>query len=144
MFSDSEFASYVGEDSVNSDRLDVLRREAAVLIGSYVRRLPEDTSQWPEVAKIVALRVVSRAYANAVNGLPEGATSVSYGGGPFSQSISFSESASNSSLWLTKQDKALLRSIGGGSSAYSVDMTPRDTLLNPAHDRTWVSTTDWW
>lgn len=142
MFTDSEFAQYIGADSGEVDvaRVGALRREAEVIIRAYVRRLPDDVATWPEVAKVVALRAVSRAYANAANGLPEGATSVSYGGGPFTQSIGFSESGSNSSLWLTKQDKDLLRGIGGGSSAYSVDMTPVGSRI----PRSWFSTTDWW
>lgn len=130
MFTLSEFCDYAGisAEAVDSDRLNALKREAVVVLRSYVRDLPENVDDWPEAAKIVSLRVVSRGYLQADSGLPFGATSVSYGAEGYSHSYGFSDNSSGSALWLSKQDKALLRGLGGGARAYGLDMTQRAGL----------------
>lgn len=125
MFTVDEFAAYVDVpvDEVNAASLQALQREARVLLRGFAPALPADMSEWPESAVVVALRVVARGYLQQATGIPGGATSVSHSAEGFSQSFGFESGSSQTGLWLSKQDKQLLR--GYGSKAYSIDQGPR-------------------
>lgn len=122
MFTDEEFAEYVDLDvkDVNLRRVRSLSREAEVMIRAYAD-VPESVTDWPEAAKVVALRMVARGYLQADNNAPVGAESLSVSAGPFSQSYGFGDGAASGSLWFTRQDKELLRGRGG-TRAYAVDL----------------------
>ena len=133
MFTLEEFAEAndIPVDEVSPKRLEWLMREAEAVIRSYRPALPEHTDEWPNAAKVVAMRVVSRAF-DAVD-VPAGATGQNFGAGPFSMSTSFEAGSTNGGVWLSKQDRILLRGRGGG--AYSVNMMPADVGERSAYYR---------
>src|SRR5699024_6345167 len=87
--------------------------------------------EWPDEAKVVAMRVVSRAFD--AGDVPAGASSLNTSAGPFSMSTSFEPGATNGGVWLSKQDRILLRGRGGG--AYSVTLMPVDVGERSAYYR---------
>lgn len=135
MFSLADFAAFldVPEDTINETRLNVLTAKAEALIRNYARDLPEDFAEWPAGAKAVAMDVVGRAWQQADMA---GVDSLATTAGPFSQTRQFSASAG--SVWLSKQDKAILGG-GGGSGAYSIDLTPEDAQRG----REWLTPDTW-
>ena len=108
MFSIEEFAQAndIPLEEISESRFEWLLREAEAVIRSYRPALPEDTTDWPNAAKVVAMRVVSRAF-DAVD-VPAGATGQNFGAGPFSMSTSFESGSTNGGVWLSKQDRILL------------------------------------
>lgn len=133
MFTLEEFAEAndIPVDEVSPKRLEWLMREAEAVIRSYRPALPEHVGEWPDAAKVVAMRVVSRAFDSG--DVPAGATGQNFGAGPFSMSTSFESGSTNGGVWLSKQDRILLRGRGGG--AYSVNMTPADAGERSAYYR---------
>ena len=133
MFTLEEFAEAndIPVDEVSPKRLEWLMREAEAVIRSYRPALPEHVDEWPNAAKVVAMRVVSRAF-DAVD-VPAGASSLNTSAGPFSMSTSFESGSTNGGVWLSKQDRILLRGRGGG--AYSVNMMPADVGERSAYYR---------
>ena len=133
MFSIEEFAQAndIPLEEISESRFEWLLREAEAVIRSYRPALPEDTADWPNAAKVVAMRVVSRAF-DAVD-VPAGASSLNTSAGPFSMSTSFESGSTNGGVWLSKQDRILLRGRGGG--AYSVNMMPADVGERSAYYR---------
>src|SRR5699024_6265283 len=128
-----EFAEANGMpvDEVIPKRLEGLMREAEAVIRSYRPALPEDTADWPNAATVVAMRGVSRAF-DAGDGAAR-ASSLNTGAGSFSMSTSFESGSTNGGVWLSKQDRILLRGRGGG--AYSVNMMPADMGERSAYYR---------
>ena len=124
MFTLEEFAEAndIPADEVSPKWLEWLMREAEAVIRSYRPALPEHVDEWPNAAKVVAMRVVSRAFD--AGDVPAGASSLNTSAGPFSMSTSFESGSTNGGVWLSKQDRILLRGRGGG--AYSVNMVPAD------------------
>lgn len=133
MFTLEEFAEAndIPIDEVGPKRLEWLMREAEAVIRSYRPALPEHVDEWPNAAKVVAMRVVSRAFD--AGDVPAGASSLNTSAGPFSMSTSFEAGSTNGGVWLSKQDRILLRGRGGG--AYSVNMMPADAGERSAYYR---------
>ena len=133
MFTLEEFAEAndIPVDEVSPKRLEWLMREAEAVIRSYRPALPEHVDEWPNAAKVVAMRVVSRAFD--AGDVPAGASSLNTRAGPFSMSTSFESGSTNGGVWLSKQDRILLRGRGGG--AYSVNMMPADMGERSAYYR---------
>ena len=133
MFTLEEFAEAndIPVDEVSPKRLEWLMREAEAVIRSYRPALPEHVDEWPNAAKVVAMRVVSRAFE--AGDVPAGASSLNTSAGPFSMSTSFESGSTNGGVWLSKQDRILLRGRGGG--AYSVNMMPADMGERSAYYR---------
>ena len=133
MFTLEEFAEAndIPVDEVSPKRLEWLMREAEAVIRSYRPALPEHVDEWPNAAKVVAMRVVSRAFD--AGDVPAGASSLNTSAGPFSMSTSFESGSTNGGVWLSKQDRILLRGRGGG--AYSVNMMPADVGERSAYYR---------
>lgn len=133
MFTLEEFAEAndIPVDEVSPKRLEWLMREAEAVIRSYRPALPEHVDEWPNAAKVVAMRVVSRAFD--AGDVPAGASSLNTSAGPFSMSTSFESGSTNGGVWLSKQDRILLRGRGGG--AYSVNMMPADMGERSAYYR---------
>ena len=77
------------------------------------------------------MRVVSRAFD--AGDVPAGASSLNTSAWPFSMSTSFESGSTNGGVWLSKQDRILLRGRGGG--AYSVNMMPADMGERSAYYR---------
>src|SRR5699024_5881722 len=133
MFTLEEFAEAndIPVDEVSPKRLEWLMREAEAVIRSYRPALPEDTTDWPNAAKVVAMRVVSRAFD--AGDVPAGASSLNTSAGPFSMSTSFESGSTTGGVWLSKQDRILLRSSCGGAN--SVNMMPADMGERSAYYR---------
>ena len=133
MFSIEEFAEAndIPLEEISESRFEWLLREAEAVIRSYRPALPEHVDEWPNAAKVVAMRVVSRAFD--AGDVPAGASSLNTSAGPFSMSTSFESGSTNGGVWLSKQDRILLRGRGGG--AYSVNMMPADVGERSAYYR---------
>lgn len=133
MFTIEEFAEANGMplEEISPTRFEWLLKEAEAVIRSYRPALPEGTDDWPTAAKVVAMRVVSRAFD--AGDVPAGASSLNTSAGPFSMSTSFEPGSTSGGVWLSKQDRILLRGRGGG--AYSVNMMPADVGERSAYLR---------
>lgn len=129
MFTLQEFADYTRLDVVDVDTaaLEQLKREARVKILRAAPTLDSDDTDWPEAARIVAMRVVARGYLKPAGDGANmyGAASLSQNAGPFGQSVTFREESTLPGVWLTKED---LKDLGqfrrGGGGAYAVNLGP--------------------
>ncbi|MFJ7417988.1 hypothetical protein ACIQXD_05165 [Streptomyces uncialis] len=112
---------YLGLPEIDGARADLLIAQAISLAQSVVRPLPDQ-------ATAVVLSVAGRAYVNPQQ--------VSYETiGP----MAVQRPAGSGGLYLTKADKAALKSLAGRGGAFSVDPTP--VTASPAP--TWPPDPDW-
>jgi hypothetical protein len=107
--SPADLATYLGAE-VDATRAQYLLDRATDLCLSIASPLPAG-------ADAVVLDVAARAFTNPGNVASQGV-------GPFNASYG----PTGGGLWLTRQNKATLRRLAGGSSAYSIDPTPADVL----------------
>lgn len=98
----ADLSTYLGVE-LDAARATYLLARATELCQSIITPLPAGSDA-------VVLDVAARAYSNPGNVASQGvgAFQVSYGGAA-------------GGLWLTRQNKATLRKLSGGSSAYSID-----------------------
>lgn len=103
-----DLALYLGLDEINGARADLLIQQAINLCQSVVTPLPDGASA-------VVLSAAGRAYVNPQQ--------VSYETiGP----MSVQRPQGSGGLYLTKADKAALKSMAGRGGAFTVDLTPAD------------------
>lgn len=108
-----DLGMYLGMGEIDGDRADLLIRQAVALAGSVVKPLPDDASA-------VVLSVAGRAYVNPQQ--------VSYETiGP----MSVQRPSGSGGLYLTKADKAALKSLAGRGGAFTVDPTPATADPSP-------------
>ncbi|MFJ6073704.1 hypothetical protein ACIQFU_23155 [Streptomyces sp. NPDC093065] len=108
-----QLGMYLGLGEIQGDRADLLIAQAVALAESVVRPLPEQ-------ATAVVLSVAGRAYVNPQQ--------VSYETiGP----MSVQRPTGSGGLYLTKADKAALKSLAGRGGAFTVDPTPADADPSP-------------
>lgn len=108
-----QLGMYLGMGEIDGDRADLLIQQAVALAQSVVRPLPDDASA-------VVLSVAGRAYANPQQ--------VSYETiGP----MSVQRPTGSGGLYLTKADKAALKSLAGRGGAFTVDPTPASADPSP-------------
>src|SRR3954465_4178630 len=101
-----QLALYLGLEEIAGDRADLLIEQAVALAQSVVKPLPEE-------ATAVVLSVAGRAYVNPQQ--------VSYETiGP----MSVQRPQGSGGLYLTKADKAALKSLAGRGGAFTIDPTP--------------------
>jgi len=101
-----QLALYLGLEEIAGDRADLLIEQAVALAQSVVKPLPDE-------ATAVVLSVAGRAYVNPQQ--------VSYETiGP----MSVQRPTGSGGLYLTKADKAALKSLAGRGGAFTVDPTP--------------------
>ena len=105
---------------INGERADLLLEQAVALCETVVKPLPDQ-------ATAVVLSVAGRAYVN-----PQQVTYETIG----PQSVQ--RPAGSGGLYLTKADKAALKSLAGRGGAFTVDPTPADADPSP----TWPVTDD--
>lgn len=105
----ADLATYLGAE-VDEARAQFLIDRATDLCESIVTPLPAG-------ADAVVLDVAARAFINPTNASSQNV-------GPFQSSYG----PAAGGLWLTKQNKATLRRLAGGSSAFSIDPTPANVL----------------
>lgn len=104
---------YLGLETIDGDRADLLIQQAVSLCLSVVKPLPEE-------ATAVVLSVAGRAYVNPQQ--------VSYETiGP----MSVQRPQGSGGLYLTKADKAALKSLAGRGGAFTVDPTPATADPSP-------------
>ncbi|MEU2403432.1 hypothetical protein ABZ609_03765 [Streptomyces rubiginosohelvolus] len=108
-----QLGMYLGMGEIDGDRADLLIQQAVALAQSVVRPLPDDASA-------VVLSVAGRAYVNPQQ--------VSYETiGP----MSVQRPTGSGGLYLTKADKAALKSLAGRGGAFTVDPTPASADPSP-------------
>ena len=104
---------YLGLGEIDGDRADLLITSAVGLCQTVVKPLPEG-------AEAVVLSVAGRAYVNPQQ--------VSYETiGP----MSVQRPTGSGGLYLTKNDKAALKSLAGRGGAFTVDPTPATADPSP-------------
>ena len=108
-----QLALYLGLEEIAGDRADLLIEQAVALAQSVVKPLPDE-------ATAVVLSVAGRAYVNPQQ--------VSYETiGP----MSVQRPQGSGGLYLTKADKAALKSLAGRGGAFTVDPTPATADPSP-------------
>jgi hypothetical protein len=108
-----QLGMYLGLPEIDGDRADLLIQQAVALAESVVKPLPDQ-------ATAVVLSVAGRAYVNPQQ--------VSYETiGP----MSVQRPSGSGGLYLTKSDKAALKSLAGRGGAFSVDPTPATADPSP-------------
>lgn len=106
---------YLGLDAIDGSRADLLIQQAVSLCLSVVKPLPDE-------ATAVVLSVAGRAYVNPQQ--------VSYETiGP----MSVQRPSGSGGLYLTKADKAALKSLAGRGGAFTVDPTPETVDPSPTY-----------
>lgn len=104
---------FLGLDEISGDRADLLIQQAVNLCLTVVKPLPDE-------ATAVVLSVAGRAYVNPQQ--------VSYETiGP----MSVQRPSGSGGLYLTKADKAALKSMAGRGGAFTVDPTPETADPSP-------------
>ncbi|WPO74026.1 hypothetical protein [Streptomyces sp. KN37] len=104
---------YLGLSEIQGDRADLLIQQAIALCETVVKPLPDQ-------ATAVVLSVAGRAYVNPQQ--------VSYETiGP----MSVQRPSGSGGLYLTKADKAALKSLAGRGGAFTVDPTPATADPSP-------------
>ena len=104
---------YLGLDEIQGDRADLLIAQAVALAESVVKPLPDQ-------ATAIVLSAAGRAYVNPQQ--------VSYETiGP----MSVQRPSGSGGLYLTKADKAALKSLAGRGGAFTVDPTPATADPSP-------------
>ena len=110
----AQLALYLGLAEIAGDRADLLIEQAVALAQSVVKPLPDE-------ATAVVLSVAGRAYVNPQQ--------VSYETiGP----MSVQRPTGSGGLYLTKADKAALKSLAGRGGAFTVDPTPETANPSPS------------
>lgn len=108
-----QLGMYLGMAEIDGDRADLLIQQAVSLAESVVKPLPDQ-------ATAVVLSVAGRAYVNPQQ--------VSYETiGP----MSVQRPSGSGGLYLTKADKAALKSLAGRGGAFTVDPTPASADPSP-------------
>lgn len=111
----AQLGMYLGLEQIDGDRADLLIEQAVALAESVVKPLPDQ-------ATAVVLSVAGRAYVNPQQ--------VSYETiGP----MSVQRPSGSGGLYLTKSDKAALKSLAGRGGAFTVDPTPADADPSPTY-----------
>lgn len=109
-----QLALYLGLEEIAGDRADLLIEQATALAQSVVKPLPDE-------ATAVVLSVAARAYVNPQQ--------VSYETiGP----MSVQRPTGSGGLYLTKADKAALKSLAGRGGAFTIDPTPETADPSPS------------
>ncbi|MEE1813557.1 hypothetical protein PUR59_00630 [Streptomyces sp. SP18ES09] len=112
---------YLGLGEIDGERADLLVQQAVALAESVVKPLPDQ-------ATAVVLSVAGRAYVNPQQ--------ISYETiGP----MSVQRPSGSGGLYLTKADKAALKSLAGRGGAFTVDPTPASADPSP----TWPTGDDY-
>lgn len=108
-----QLALYLGLEEIAGDRADLLVEQAVALAQSVVKPLPDE-------ATAVVLSVAARAYVN-----PQQVAYETIG------PMSVQRPQGSGGLYLTKADKAALKSLAGRGGAFTVDPTPRTADPTP-------------
>lgn len=117
-----DFSTYLNNPGIDPVRATFVLQQAQVLCETYVYPLPLDPDGVNTYgSEGVVLDVAERAFANATSVTGQGTGVFSEGAGPFSEDR---PGSSGGGLWLTENNKATLRRLAGGSSAFQIDLCP--------------------
>ena len=95
--------------------------EATVAIDAYMGSHVGDDV--PSAVRVVCARVAARAVSRGLSTAPVGAESQSFTAGPFSATQNFGSNSNGGGVFLTGEDKRMLRSVGGGRrGAFTVSL----------------------
>jgi len=122
-----QLALYLDLTEINGSRADLLIAQAVALCETVVKPLPDQATP-------VVLSVAARAYVNPQQ--------VSYETiGP----MSVQRPQGSGGLYLTKADKAALKSLAGRGGAFTVDPTPTSADPSPTYpiDDTYGAGLEW-
>lgn len=108
-----QLGMYLGLAEVDGDRADLLIVQAVALAESVVKPLPDQ-------ATAVVLSVAGRAYVN-----PQQVAYETIG------PMAVQRPSGSGGLYLTKADKAALKSLAGRGGAFTVDPTPATADPSP-------------
>jgi hypothetical protein len=106
---------YLGMDTVDGDRSDLLIAQAVNLCLTVVKPLPDE-------ATAIVLSVAARAYVN-----PQQVAYETIG------PMSVQRPSGSGGLYLTKADKAALKSLAGRGGAFTIDPTPTTADPSPTY-----------
>lgn len=108
--SDADVETRLGRTLTTDEaaRVDGLLEEASVMVSGWVRVVPDPV---PDAVTIVVSRMVARVFT-AGGGAETGVESIQATMGPFQVNRGFSTDATSGGVWLTRQDKAMLRPVG--------------------------------
>ncbi len=99
-----------------TERVDGLIAEASALVAGWLCRTPDPV---PGEVAIVTSRMVARALTPPAGADP-GVTNTSATMGPFAYTRAYSPEASSGGVWLTRQDKTILRRFARRGAVRSV------------------------
>lgn len=102
----ADLGTYLGDPNIDVDRALLVLNLAQSLCETIVSPLPDG-------AAAVVLDVAARGFSNPSNAQNQGA-------GPFTVGYG----AVSGGLWLTRTNKAILRRLGGGGGAFTIDTMP--------------------
>ncbi len=97
--------------------VDGLLEQASILVEAYCGQEFVD----PVPAAVVT--VVSQVAARALGNKAEGQTGYQAAAGPYSVNTTYTPDASSGGVWMTKQDRLMLRRYRIGGGVFSVDMS---------------------
>lgn len=103
-------------DMISQAKLNLIESEAIALIKTIKHDLPASTDEWPQAIQSVLVRITARVFRNDIAGIT-GVTAISNTAGDYSQTKQFSDTGSG--VWLSKQDKQIIR--GGHGRAYEIN-----------------------
>lgn len=98
-------------------RVTGLLEEASVMVEGWLQCVPDPV---PDAVKIVVSRMVARVLATAGAGPGPGVTGMQGAMGPFQMNRTYSPDATSGGVWLTRQDKTMLRPYGCRGKAGNV------------------------
>jgi len=95
--------------------------EATVAIDAYLGGHVD--GEVPSAVRVVCARVAARAVSRGLSAVPVGAESQSFSAGPYSTTQNFGSNSNGGGVFLTAEDKRMLRSVGGGRrGAFTVSL----------------------
>lgn len=90
-------------------RVTGLLDEASELVRGWMRCVPDPV---PDAVKIVVSRMVARVFAAGSSGVEPGVANKQMTAGVYGITRAYSADATSGGVWLTKQDKTMLRPYG--------------------------------
>lgn len=111
--SQSDVEDRLGRDLTGAEEalLPGILEESSALVEGYLGVTYADADQVPDVVRLVVSRVAARALTSPTD-VPEGAESLTLSSLDFSATSRFG--GGRSSLWLSKQDRMMLRPLHSG------------------------------
>lgn len=98
----------VPDDAV--DQVNILIANALAMVRGYLHPVKVEEPLPDEVRQVV-VRIVVRYLTRGKGGAPENATGMMNVAGSFTRQVNFASGASDGGVWMTKQDRVMLRPL---------------------------------